>query len=132
MQWIDDITLSCFNDAWETCNNHFKQITASDFLQACRSGKIVKLTVTKLEGMIKRGEIRNVSLDKLVQARNDPYNAYPGSASDKKSIDYLLQNPASTIVIARIRRKYVLLDGMHRCVVASYLAEKIHALVIKL
>jgi hypothetical protein len=133
MNWLNEVTLSVFNDAWETFNNNFntERVKFDEFYAQARNGEYIMMSVKRLTEL----SPENISLKRLnakTPAEAYPPNDRPRGDADLKSVRYHMTHPVAPVVFIKIGKRMTLLDGMHRLVAASIIGAKIRLCVIKL
>ena len=133
MNWLDEVTLSVFNDAWMTYDNNFNttRVKFDEFYAIARKGEYIMMSIRQLTSL----SPENMSVDRL--NASTPAEAYPpgdrprGDA-DLKSVRYHMKHAAAPVVFVKIGKRMILLDGMHRLVAASISGSKVCMCIIKL
>jgi hypothetical protein len=132
MNWLDEVTVSVFNDAWKTLTTHFRaDVTLEHWLTSVRQGEYKMFTVRALIAL----GCENLAAGRLEAesaAKAYPPADRPRGAEDLKSIKYHRAHACSPVVIVKIGARVIFLDGMHRAVAASLEGIKIRACIVTL
>ncbi len=130
MKWHSEITFSVFNDAWHTWNTHFRKeidskIREKQFMNLVSEGIFITMKINDF----KTGDIENVNSNRLkakTASQAYPPNDRPRGAKDISSIKWLqtTNDSISPVVILQMKRRKILLDGVHRLVASALLGNK--------
>jgi hypothetical protein len=128
MQFIQQLSFSSFNDAWETYNTHYHKISLDDFYHATQQGYYINYNIKDIINI----PPDNLDVDRLLAKTVEeayPVTNRPRGIDDIKSVKYHMKSPCvSPIIIIKNKNKEILIDGVHR-LVAAKLAGKRKVLV---
>ena len=119
MHFINELSFTSFNDAWETYNTHYKNISLKKFLEATSQGEY---KIYKIKDLINHPP-DNLDINRLLaKSVNEAYpeNNRPRGQNDLKSVKYHMRSKCvSPLFMIKLKNQEILMDGVHRLVAAK-------------
>ena len=132
MNWSNSIDINTFNDAYLTFFNNYKKVKLDSFYKNVLNGEYKYVTMSKFKKM----NVENFNYDRLQYTDINkiyPKDDRPRGIDDIKSLKYHIKtkNSISPVVIIEYKKKFILLDGVHRIISSNILNNRIKILLIK-